>query len=159
MQNLRIRWMIRRDVREVLDIDAEAFGANAICEKDLIWYLQQRNVIGMVIEDEDTTEIVGYMIYALEKTCIQLERIAVLYEREGIGRRLVERLQEKIRNEPKRLRLVFVVPETNLGAQLFARSMGFRCNRVSREAFENYDGSPVDGYAFDWFKVLEAQEA
>jgi ribosomal protein S18 acetylase RimI-like enzyme len=154
-----VRWMIRRDTREVLDIDAERYGADAINEKELVYLLQQRNAIGMVIEDEDSDEIVGYMIYMLEKTSIRLERIAVKYDREGIGRQLIDRLKTKVNNEAKRIRLVWVVPENNLGAQLFARSMGFRCNRVSREAFEDFYGNPVDGYAFDWFKVLEAARA
>ena len=159
MQNLTVRWMIRSDTRDVLDIDADRYGADAMNEKELVYLLQQRNAIGMVIEDEDSAEIVGYMIYMLEKKSLRLVRIAVKYQREGIGRKLIERLKTKVRNDAKRGRLVWVVPEYNLSAQLFARSMGFRCNRVSREAFEDFYGNPVDGYAFDWFKVMEAARA
>ena len=157
MQNLNIRWMIKRDTPEVLDIEAEGFGSDAMSEKELVNLLRMRNAIGMVIEDDN--EIVGYMIYMLEKTSIRLERIAVKYEREGIGTALIERLKRKIGNERQRIRLVAIIPETYLGAQLFARAMGFRCNRVSRCVFLDYFGEPtIDGYAFDWFKQFETAD-
>ena len=154
MQNLSIRWMIRRDTQQVLEIDSDRFGVDAMNERELVYLLRQRNAIGMVIENDN--EIVGYMIYMLEKTYILLERIAVKYERYGIGTALIDRLKRKIGNERQRNRLVAVIPENYLGAQLFARAMGLRCNRVSRGVFLDYFGEPtIDGYAFDWFKQFE----
>ena len=79
-QQLRahIRWMIRRDMAEVLEIEREGFEF-PWCEDDFIRCLRQRNCIGMVAEHDE--RVVGFMIYELHKT-----RLHVLELRRGRGR-------------------------------------------------------------------------
>ncbi len=71
---VHIRWMIRRDMPEVLAIENESFEF-PWCEDDFIRCLQQRNCIGMVAEHED--RVVGFMIYELHKTELQVLNLAV----------------------------------------------------------------------------------
>ena len=59
---VHIRWMIRRDMAEVLAIEADSF-EYPWSEDDFIRCLRQRNVIGMVAELDD--RIVGFMVYEL----------------------------------------------------------------------------------------------
>ena len=62
---VHIRWMIRRDMPEVLDIESRSFDG-PWSEEDFMRSLRQRNCIGMVAEHDDC--IVGFMIYELHKT-------------------------------------------------------------------------------------------
>ena len=60
--SVQIRWMIRRDMAEVLDIERDSFEFNWT-EEDFLSCLRQRNCIGMVAEHEG--RVCGFMIYFL----------------------------------------------------------------------------------------------
>jgi ribosomal-protein-alanine N-acetyltransferase len=57
---VHIRWMIRRDMPEVLHTEQGAF-EYAWTEEDFLRCLRQRNCIGMVAEQGE--KVVGFMIY------------------------------------------------------------------------------------------------
>ena len=71
---VHIRWMIRRDMPEVLGIEEASFEFPWL-EEDFIRCLRQRNCIGMVAEYDDG--VVGFMIYELNKSRIQVLNFAV----------------------------------------------------------------------------------
>ena len=70
----RLRWMVRRDFRDVLDIETWSF-AFPWSEEDFSQSLRSRNCIGMVLAENDET--VGFMIYELVKTRVRLLKLAV----------------------------------------------------------------------------------
>lgn len=92
---IRIRWMIRRDMIEVVEIDRQSF-ASRWGEPVFLETLRRRNVIGMVAEDDG--RVVGYMVFRLHRDRIELLRLAVSADRrrEGIGERLVGKLKGKL---------------------------------------------------------------
>ncbi len=138
---VHIRWMIRRDMPEVLDIEDESFEFPWL-EEDFIRCLRQRNCIGMVAEHED--QVVGFMIYELHKTRIHVLNFAVGadHRRCGVGSQMIAKLLAKLSTQ-RRSRVVLEVRETNLGAQLFFRENGFRAVSVLRAY---YDDTPEDAY-------------
>jgi ribosomal-protein-alanine N-acetyltransferase len=142
---VHIRWMIRRDMPEVLDIENEGFEFPWL-EEDFIRCLRQRNCIGMVAEHED--RVVGFMIYELHKTRLHVLNFAVNddYRRRGIGQQMVAKLISKLSLE-RRTRIVLEVRETNLAAQLFFRALGFRAVSVLRDY---YDDTPEDAYLMQY---------
>ncbi len=71
---VHIRWMIRRDMAEVLQIERESFEFPWV-DEDFIRCLRQRNCIGMVAEHEG--RVVGFMIYELHRTRIHVLNFAV----------------------------------------------------------------------------------
>ena len=71
---VHIRWMIRRDMPEVLDIENRSFEF-AWTEEDFIRCLRQRNCIGMVAEHDE--RVVGFMIYELHKNRLHILNFAV----------------------------------------------------------------------------------
>ena len=91
MDELRIRWMIRSDLPEVLDIEAASF-PHPWDEATFINYLRQRNVIGMVCEEKD--RVVGYMVYEMHKNRLHVLNLAVSTEsrRQGVGTAMVAKL-------------------------------------------------------------------
>ena len=142
---VHIRWMIRRDMPEVLDIEAESFEFPWL-EEDFIRCLRQRNCIGMVAEHDD--RVVGFMIYELNKTRIHVLNFAVAaeYRRRGVGTQMVAKLIGKLSSQ-RRTRIMLEVRETNLPAQLFFRDSGFRAVSVLRDYYED---TPEDAYLMQY---------
>jgi hypothetical protein len=66
---VHIRWMIRRDMPEVLQTEQESFEF-AWTEEDFLRCLRQRNCIGMVAEQGE--KVVGFMIYELHKSKLHI---------------------------------------------------------------------------------------
>jgi [ribosomal protein S18]-alanine N-acetyltransferase len=142
-QQLRvhIRWMIRRDMAEALEIENEGFEF-PWSEDDFIRCLRQRNCIGMVAEHAD--RVVGFMIYELHKTRLHLLNLAVGkdYRRRGAGEQMMAKLTAKLSSQ-RRTRIMLEVRETNLPAQLFFKHLGFRAVSVLRDF---YDDTTEDAY-------------
>lgn len=140
-----IRWMIRRDMADVLQIENQSFEF-PWCEDDFIRSLQQRNCIGMVAELEG--QIVGFMVYELHKTQIHVMNFAVSQHarRRGIGSQMLTKLVSKLSSQ-RRTRIVLEVRETNLAAQMFFRASNFRAVSVLREFYED---TPEDAYIMEF---------
>ena len=139
----KVRWLIRRDMEEVLDIERLCFPDHPWSEEDFLSVLRQRNCIGMVAERG--TRVVGFQIYELEAGMLRLSNLAVhpFYQREGVGTQLVERLKDKL-SQARRREIRLRVSDTNVVAQLFFKAAGFSAIGVEREAYENGQ----DAYTF-----------
>ncbi len=142
---VHIRWMIRRDMPEVIATEDESFEFPWL-EEDFIRCLRQRNCIGMVAEHED--RVVGFMIYELHNSRIHALNFAVAsdYRRRGVGSQMVAKLIAKLSSQ-RRSRIVLEVRETNLSAQLFFRENGFRAISVLRAYYED---TPEDAYLMQY---------
>jgi len=138
---VHIRWMIRRDMPDVLRIEESSFEF-PWAEEDFLKCLRLRNCIGMVAEHED--QVVGFMIYELHKTRLHILNFAVASEfhRRGVGTSMVDKLVGKLSTQ-RRTRIQLEVRETNLAAQLFFRGQGFRAVSVLHDF---YDDTPEDAY-------------
>jgi ribosomal-protein-alanine N-acetyltransferase len=132
---VHIRWMIRRDMPEVLQTEQESFEF-AWTEEDFLRCLRQRNCIGMVAEQGE--KVVGFMIYELHKAKLHILNFAVSpsYRRLGIGAQMVAKLISKLSSH-RRTRITLEVRETNLAAQLFFQKQGFKAVRVLRAYYED----------------------
>jgi len=150
---VHIRWMIRRDMPEVLQIEQRSFDY-AWTEEDFLRVLRQRNCIGMVAEQGE--KIVGFMVYELHKTKLHILNFAVHPEhrRAGIGSEMVSKLVSKLSSH-RRTRITLELRETNLPAQLFFRGQGFLALRVLRAYF---DDTGEDAYYMQ-YQLADAGEA
>ena len=150
---VHIRWMIRRDMPEVLQTEQASFDY-AWTEEDFLRCLRQRNCIGMVAEQGE--KVVGFMIYELHKTKLHILNFAVhpACRRLGVGAQMVAKLISKLSSH-RRTRITLEVRETNLCAQLFFRAQGFRAVRVLRTY---YDDSGEDAFLMQYQLADEACE-
>jgi ribosomal-protein-alanine N-acetyltransferase len=132
---VHIRWMIRRDMPEVLQTEQQSF-EYAWTEEDFLRCLRQRNCIGMVAEQGE--KVVGFMIYELHKAKLHILNFAVhpAWRRSGVGGQMVAKLVSKLSSH-RRTRITLEVRETNLPAQLFFSRQGFRGVRVLRGYYED----------------------
>ncbi len=142
---VHIRWMIRRDMPEVLNIEQQSFDY-AWTEEDFLRCLRQRNCIGMVAESGE--KVVGFMIYELHKSKLHILNFAVhpSFRRLGVGSQMVAKLISKLSSH-RRTRISLEVRETNLAAQVFFSKQGFRALRVLRGF---YDDSGEDAYLMEY---------
>ncbi len=139
--SLQIRWLIRRDMPEVLAIEQESF-EHAWSEEEFLCILRQQNCIGMVAEIDH--EIVGFMIYELHKSNLHVLNFAVAkqYRRKGIGAQMVDRLIDKLSLQ-RRKEILLEVRERNLSAQMFFKELDFMAVTVLRN---HYDDTSEDAY-------------
>ena len=137
----QIRWLIRRDMDEVLSIEQGSFQF-PWTEEEFLCCLRQRNCIGTVAELDH--KIVGFMIYELHKSMLRILNFAVAPDarRNGIGRQMVQRLIDKL-SQQRRREIVLEVRETNVPAQLFFGQNSFRAITVLRQ---HYDDTCEDAY-------------
>ena len=132
---VHIRWMIRRDMPEILGIETLSFEF-PWSEEDFVRCLRQRNCIGMVAEHGD--RVVGFMIYELHKTRLHILNFAVHpdYRYNRVGMQMVNKLVSKLSHQ-RRTRILLEVRERNLPAQVFFRALGFRAISVLRDYYED----------------------
>ncbi len=131
---VHIRWMIRRDMPEVLEVENQCFEF-PWSDGDFTRCLRQRNCIGMVAERNEI--VVGFMIFELHKTSLRIINFAVheQHRRTGIGTTMVAKLTSKL-SEQRRTNVIIEIRETNLPAQLFFKSQGFRATKILRDFYE-----------------------
>ena len=143
--SVQIRWMIRRDMAEVLQIERESFEYHW-SEEDFLSCLRQRNCIGMVAERDN--HVVGFMIYELHKSRLHILNFAVGSDcrRTGVGAQMVDKLINKL-SQQRRHEISLEVRETNLPAQLFFQEQGFRAACVLRS---HYQDSSEDAYVMQY---------
>lgn len=118
-----VRWLIRRDLEAVLEIDWLSF-EQPLDEVHFIGSMRHTNIIGLVAERDDA--IVGYMIYATWKNRMEVCRMAVHphYRRHGVGRAMIDRIKKKL-SPTRRKCLCALVYEYWLDAQMFFAANGF----------------------------------
>lgn len=141
-----LRWLIRRDMPEVVEIEQCSF-PEPYSEDELAAFMRQRNCIGMVAESSRGDVIHGYMIYELHKEHLEILTLAVAPESRGtgIGTALIDRLKGKCSIQ-HRQQLRLVVSEQNLSAQLWMQRQGFMAEDYYRHKF----GPHHDGILFVW---------
>ncbi len=143
---VHIRWMIRRDMPEVLAIEHASFEF-PWCEEEFLRVLRQRNCIGMVAEHGE--RIVGFMIYELHRHKIHVLDFATHAEfrRRGVGRQMIAKLVGKLSTQ-RRNRISLYVRETNLPRAVVLPCPGFPRDRGHPRALRRhgrrrvFDGVP-----------------
>lgn len=151
-EGVQIRWLIRRDMDEVLKIEDASFALPWRLE-DFHSVLRQAKGIGMVAECAG--RVVGFMIYLLHKQRLEIMDFAVAPapRRRGIGAAMVRRMQDKF-SFLQRTEITLLCREGNLDALAFFRSQGFRAVGILHD---HYDGSGEDAYQMRY--RLDAPEA
>jgi len=133
--DVQIRWLVRPDMAEVLELANESFQCSWSEEKFLC-HLRHCNRVGMVAEHHH--RVVGYMIYEFHKSKLWILNfaVAVSYRRRTVGTQMINNLIGKI-SADGRSRILIKVRESNLAAQLFFKANGFQAVSVLREFYHH----------------------
>ena len=132
---VEIRWLIRRDMDDVLAIERASFEFPWV-EEEFLCCLRQRDCIGVVAKLDH--KIVGFMLYELHPSMLRIVNFAVAPDmrRQGIGTAMVDRLKEKL-SQQRRREIILEVRETNLEAQLFFSRRDFQCIQTLKLHYED----------------------
>lgn len=141
--SIHIRWMVRRDLSDVLRIE-RAGNRTPWTEDDFLYALRQRNIIGMVAEDTTTGRIVGHMMYSLHAKHLTVLNLAYGNDR-AVGGSMAAKLIGKL-DSHRRTRIVFDVYELAVGRQVFLREVGFAAVRCLRDHY----GDGLDAIRFEY---------
>jgi len=147
---VEIRWGIHRHLPDALRIENACFPL-PWSENDFLRCLRQRNVVWMVAEVGQP--MAGFMIYELHRNRLHLLSFAVHpdYQRRGIGSHMIQKLTSKL-SPQRRNRLMLEVRETNVAAQLFFKSQGFRAVSLLRDFYED---TTEDAYLMQYRRESE----
>jgi ribosomal-protein-alanine N-acetyltransferase len=149
-----IRWMIRSDMPEVMEIEQSSFDW-AWTEQEFISALARRNCIGIVadIVPDDLTvgrsRVAGFAIYEIHPKHLKLINFAVhpSMRRMGVGSQLIDKLTGKLTHD-RRPRISLCVRERNLDAQCFFRDKDFKAKKVLAEHYCETTGE--DAYLMEY---------
>lgn len=155
MTTLIIRWIIREDLAQILEIENHSF-STPWDEDDFYQVMRMQNTIGKVFEYDG--RILGYVVYSLRVTGILLLNIAVHedFRRQGIGSAIMDHLKTTLHGPRRSIRLE--VTERNLDAQLFWRANGFRAVNVVRGPM-SYIDTEEDVYVMRYRKEAKHGQA
>jgi ribosomal-protein-alanine N-acetyltransferase len=149
---VRIRPMLVRDVLAVMVTENSSFEF-PWTEGDFVSHIDDRDSVSYVAESSAAGGAgcaVGYMVYHVAPRRIELLNLAVhpQWRRRGVGTQLLATLAGQVVRHPgpglgQRQSARAYVRESNLPAQLFLRSQGWRCDKILRGY---YDDSSEDAY-------------
>lgn len=140
---VHIRWLIRRDMPEVLAIEAQT-NPPFWAEDDFLHCLRQRNCIGMAAEAED--KVLGFFLYELHKNHLFVLNLAVdaSHHRQRIGTQMMNKLASKVSCH-RRHWILADVWEGNLPFQQFLKTQDYQAIRVLPGV---YGDTKEDAYRF-----------
>ena len=143
-----LRWMIDRDLSQVMGIESLCFGPDADTRREMRALIDMPGVYSIVAEAENES-IDGFVIYERRKTRIVIRNLAVapMRQRRGIGTLLIDKLRGKLSFQRKVL--TALVRESNLPAQLFFRAMGLVATDIIPHPWARFGGGLEDGYLFE----------
>lgn len=129
-----IRWMIRRDMAEVMNIEQGSYHF-PWREDTFIDALRERNVIGMVAEQNE--RVVGFMIYALHRRFLRVMNMAVHPEHrnDGVGKAMLDKLIHKL-SDDRRTAMGLVISPFNDNALQFFLNKGMVLQHWKHNAFD-----------------------
>jgi GNAT superfamily N-acetyltransferase len=144
---LKTQWVRPIDLRRILPIDREVFGADAWDEPEFRRQLRRKSafrhtVYGLVSAGDDLT---AYLIYAVREERIQLLRFVVRPDarRKRVGSRLLVRAIQLCRSHNRPL-LTCCVSEYNDAGLAFCRAVGMTATVTIPERFGEAAGVRFD---------------
>ena len=137
---MRTRWMLRKHLPEVVELDRDSYGDDHWDKDDFCTILNQRNCIGMVAEDDDHN-VLGFVIYVLHPHHLMVMRFIGLYDE--VAEVLVDMLKAKLSKERKSS-VSLVMHERSTDSLLLMQSLGFYAVGCCGDLIKitcRYDGS------------------
>jgi len=130
-----IKWTMRKDLPQMISIEGFCFEF-PWDEQIFVEYLRKRNIIGMCYKDNEIVK--GFIIYCLQKNHLEILSLAVHpnYQRQGIGKALLDKIVSKIDGERRRF-ISLNIRETNMGGLKFFAKYGFKAVELVRDFYDD----------------------
>ncbi|MBO5438224.1 MAG: GNAT family N-acetyltransferase [Thermoguttaceae bacterium] len=141
---VQLRWMKEIDLDCVYELEQKC-SPRPWGPMEFADVLMHSNCVGLVVEFR--SQIIGYLIYEMHENTLKILNIAVLSEfrRKGVGSQMVARLACFLARNTRQ-EMTLSVRESNLSAQLFFRSLGFKAVSINRGTEDSEEDSYVMQY-------------
>lgn len=141
---VQLRWMTEKDLDAVFELEQKS-AVKPWNAEEFAMILMHSNAVGMVVEYQ--SRIIGYIVYETLDDAFVIKNIAVLpeFQRKGVGSQMIARVACRLTRGIRSVMLLSV-GETNLDAQLFFRSLGFKAVNICRADEEH----PEDAYIMQY---------
>jgi len=127
LPNARVRWLARRDLVQIIEIDNEAFASDPWTPEIFLKHQRGPNCLTKVAVNGAGrfAQIIGYAMYSVGESNYEIVRMAVSKEfrRKGIGSLIWQALLGELKNDEK-FCLEYLVHESCLDTQLFLKENG-----------------------------------
>jgi len=139
---VNVRWMIKKDINRVLDIEEESFEFPWSIN-DFFECLNHKKNLALVAEHDG--QVIGFMIinrFAFIdrhiEFIIHLLNFAVHpdWRKRGVGKQMISELIADLPKRPGLKKIIAKVREKNLDAQLFLKKLKFRAVRIIHDCYE-----------------------
>lgn len=142
---MTIHWLTKQDLRQVMSIELEK-DTCPWTEDDFTTILKEKESIGITIKLDG--KLIGFLIYKLYRIDIKILNFGIHpnHRNIGAGTFLIHKITDRLESF-KRRRILVRVRESNLSAQQFLRTIGFKAIKVRRKYFSD---SGEDAYVFEY---------
>lgn len=151
---LNCREIVTEDLKTISLIEQTVF-EYPWTQREFEYCLNDKRCKGLLVEDNNN--IVGYVFFEIKNTSYQLLSLAVApnARRRGLGALMLGSLIDSLNDVRKEISCV--VRESNLCAQLFLRSMGFRAQWTLRGFYRdsNEDAYKMSFQTEEWAIAAE----
>jgi ribosomal protein S18 acetylase RimI-like enzyme len=133
-----VRFAINKDLETMYRIDRASY-LSYMKDGKIENILRSRNALSIIVEID--TEVAGFLLYHVYQNKFIIDRMAVdeKHRRLGCGTVLLENLKRKL--GPLKKSIDVILPESNLSAQLFLSSSGFKVEKGLKDYFTTYHDS------------------
>lgn len=132
---INLRWMTREAMPRILELERGA-GGFSWSPEDFQAVILRKTCLGMVAEYGGG--IIGFLLYEILPDGLFVHRLAVApeYRRQGVASQMMARVCCQLNDHHQRLIRVDV-RESNVAAQLFFQSLGFRAQVIFKSHFDD----------------------
>ncbi len=141
---VQLRWMTEKDLDSVFDLEQKS-STKPWNSEEFAAMLMHSNTVGMVVEYQN--RIIGYIVYETLDDAFVIRNVAVLpeFKRKGVGSQMIARVACRLMRGVRNM-MMLSVQESNLEAQLFFRSLGFKAINIRHAEAEHEEDSYIMQY-------------
>lgn len=132
---ISLRWMAREDLPQIFELERRASDFPWSPE-DFQAVMLLKTSLGMTVEYGG--EVIGFLFYEMlpDGLCVHRLAVAPEYQRRGVASQMIARVCCQLSNHQQRI-IRADVRESNVAAQMFFQSLGFRANAIFKSHFED----------------------
>lgn len=133
---VHIRWYIRRDLDDYINIEKECFKYPWLVN-DFLRVFDNRKVSAFTAEYRE--KVIGYLVFEIRKKYLSIINLAIHpdFQRQGVATELIKNL--KTRLSEGRTKMKAEVADYNLDAHLFFKSQEFKAIKIVPQFFDGTD--------------------
>jgi ribosomal protein S18 acetylase RimI-like enzyme len=125
-----IRWGTNKDLKSIAEIEHTVYGPNENLNIDELKKLKNKKGVIILVAESNMYNMYGYAIYKLNHSNLELFRLTVApeYQGIGVGGMLITKIISRLNNN--RTKIVTAIEDNFTVGHLFLKNFGFHCYKM-----------------------------